>query len=157
MKKYLIPGCQVSTPGRYEYHFLDDLNCGMSCGQQEYIIFNVKTANDAHIALRDSKNNDKSIEIVIGGWGNSQSVIRSEAQGRNLAEYKQNGLLHGNQFRSFWVSWAGGNIKVGTGSKVGQNTFMEQQISQTINHVGVSGWNVPAEWRFPECSGNYCT
>ena len=107
--------CEDSTPSRYEYFFLDDL-CGMDCSEQNAIVFSAKANNDVHIALRDSKTNDKSIEIVIAGWGNTQSVIRSEAQGPNLVEHKQNGLLDRNQFRSFWVSWAGGRIKVGTGS-----------------------------------------
>ena len=150
--------CEDTTPGHYEYFFVDDL-CGMDCSQQNAIVFSAKTKWDVLIALRDRKDNDQTIEIGIGGWANTKSVIRRVAGGPILVEYNQNGLLDENEFRSFWVSWAGGNIKhvkVGTGSTVGQNAFMEQQIEQEINFIGYSGWGpYNLEWKFESCGSKY--
>ena len=89
--------------------------------------------------------------------GNTKSAIRIATARGNLVEYLQNGLLDENEFRSFWVSWVGGNIKVGTGSAVGQNTFMEHQSSQEINFIGYSGsggrYNL--EWKFESCGSKW--
>ena len=44
--------------------------------------------NDAHILLQNN-NNDfeyKVVEIVIGGWGNTLSVIRNKQQGEALCK-----------------------------------------------------------------------
>ena len=147
--------CEDTTPGHYEYFFVDDL-CGMDCSQPKGIVFSAKTKWDVLIALRDRKDNDQTIEIGIGGWSNTKSAIRIASGGGNLVEYPQAGLLDENEFRSFWVSWAGGNIKVGTGSTVGQNTFMEHQTEQEINFIGYSGWGpYNLEWKFDSCVSKY--
>ena len=138
--------CDASVPAEYKYIFLDEIACDGSCSQPTSFVFSVKSSNDVHIALRDTKSNDQSIEIVIGGWSNSMSVLRNKIQGTNLVEYKAV-LLDANQFKPFWVSWEDSQIKVGTGNDVGQNTFMEANIAQAINHVGISGWpGAPGEW-----------
>jgi hypothetical protein len=46
------------------------------------ITFQLKGGHDAHILLQHDHNNlvDNVIEIVLGGWENSKSVIRSKQQ-----------------------------------------------------------------------------
>ena len=43
----------------------------------EYLYFEVQASNDVHIGLSPIAGDaDPMYEIVIGGWGNAQSVIR---------------------------------------------------------------------------------
>jgi len=48
--------------------------------------------NDAHLLLQSNKNDysNNIFEIVLGGWGNSQSVIRNRQQGSHLSTYSVN-------------------------------------------------------------------
>ena len=48
----------------------------------ERLSFNVKACNDAHIMLQTVPGStvDKHYEVVIGGWSNTRSVIRSSQQ-----------------------------------------------------------------------------
>jgi Farnesoic acid 0-methyl transferase len=48
----------------------------------ERVIFNVKACNDARIMLQTIPGStvDKHYEVVIGGWSNTRSVIRSSQQ-----------------------------------------------------------------------------
>jgi hypothetical protein len=50
-----------------------------------YLEFEVMACNDAHIALTQSPGNTSynTFEVVIGGWGNTKSVIR-DAKGVSL-------------------------------------------------------------------------
>ena len=73
-------------------------------------IFTVKAASDAHIALNDGST--PFFEIVLAGWSNSRSTIRTSKQGTNLVEHYEP-LLDSNAFRQFWVSWINGALKVG--------------------------------------------
>jgi hypothetical protein len=52
-------------------------------------------------------------EIVIGGWSNSQSVIRDRPKGPNLVTAYTAGILSATQYRYFWVAWGDGKIRVG--------------------------------------------
>ncbi|KAL4219909.1 hypothetical protein ACF0H5_020321 [Mactra antiquata] len=82
------------------------------------ITFQTKGRNDAHVLLQRDRNNYYSnvIEVVIGGWGNSQSVIRNSQQGTNRATYR-----------------------VGRGSSVGSQTFMSWNgLNHAINGIRVS-------------------
>ena len=44
----------------------------------------MKAQYDAHIAFDSDENDSDLYEIVIGGWGNSLSMVRRGKQGRNL-------------------------------------------------------------------------
>ena len=63
-------------------------------------------------------------EIVISGWGGTQSVIREEAQGDAKALTDTTGYLDENDYRQFWASAANGLVRVGAGNDVGTHTFL---------------------------------
>ncbi|KAK3581827.1 hypothetical protein CHS0354_007229 [Potamilus streckersoni] len=75
-----------NTGDDYVYHYLRDL--GIDITGHSSITFSVQACNDAHVALSQTKGNDNvdTYEIVIGGWADSQSVIRDCKQCDNKDE-----------------------------------------------------------------------
>lgn len=47
--------------------------------------------------------NHPVIEIFIGGWQNSKSVIRYNQSKPEVAEAHTPGILNGNELRGFWI------------------------------------------------------
>ena len=138
---------EVSTPNDYTYQYLDDIGLHLaSSGQMQ---FWVKTTNDAHISLTNERDADDTIEIVIGGWGNTKSVIRSFHQQSPAETEVEEAGLDGNDFKPYWITWSNGDISVGTGSVIGQDQFMTATIQQDIKYVGIStGWGASGVWVF---------
>ena len=143
-------GCQtVSTnhaKGDFSYTTIQDTLPSTA------ITFSVKAANDAHIGFMAGPKEQKDMyEIVIGGWANTQSVIREQHQGKNMVTVKRNNLLSAQEARSFWVTFQAGLIVVGTGTQVSApNTeFMRWQdpVPMVVDHIGVgTGFNSGGFW-----------
>ena len=153
--------------------FLDDYGF---CVPKGHLIFAVKAPDNAHITLSNDKLSTKTIEIVIGGYGNINSAIREYFQQSPPVTYYENrwneGFLQYNQFKEFWITWdrisymlqggdEGGeswvrdtathNISVGTGTVLGVNRFLTATIEQDIYYVGVStGSWATGEWIFAD-------
>ncbi len=66
--------------------------------------FNAWGENDVHVSFQCSKkeSNTQAIEVVLGGWSNTKSVIRLGTQGEEQARY-MGPVLDPNHFRSYWV------------------------------------------------------
>ncbi len=62
--------------------------------------------------------------IIIGGWGNSMSIISNVDTNQNVAEYL-GAVCNCNIVKKFWLSWASGLIRVGFGHVVGESSMME--------------------------------
>ena len=93
--------CQtISTSDQYEYIFLDE-----QLGDDKAVTFSVQAHNDAHIGFFTAQSgtgdagdftgasHGPHYEIVLSGWGNTQSVIREAAQGDNHATTDTTGYL----------------------------------------------------------------
>lgn len=51
------------------------------------VVFRVKAAHDAHIALTTTESeSDPMIEVFIGGWSNAKSVIRKNRTKPDVTE-----------------------------------------------------------------------
>ena len=116
------------------------------------ITFSVRASNDAHIGFMCNLCND-FYEIVIGGWTNTQSVIRRKPLGSlngdetNLAS--TSGIVDGNEYRPFWAQVLNGLVRFGTGHIIGQNVVMKWQDPSPIipNYVGfMTGWGSSGDW-----------
>ncbi|XP_077993987.1 macrophage mannose receptor 1-like [Glandiceps talaboti] len=121
--------------------------------QNNRVTFQVKATSDVHIALAEF---DYYVmdqyEIVIGGWGNTQSVIRQCTPCDHEVEVETNQILSATEFRGFWINFANGLIQVG---KDGEAPFMEWMDPEPmpINYVGYStGYGHAGEFRF--CTGH---
>ena len=130
------------------YMFLDEEGFCPVDGSKT-LQFCVRAKSDIHLALRDNKSNKDTIEIVLGGWGDTNSAIRSEQDGTPVAE-APGARLDANSYKPFWVTWSDeGDIEVGEGSISGLNKFMSASVPQNVHYVGIhTGFGADGDWSF---------
>jgi hypothetical protein len=143
-------GCQSATTSWIGGDFAYAMLPGTLPSQA--ITFSVKAANDAHVGLVAGPAEAPSMyEIVLGGWANTQSVIRNSHQGANRVVKATPGILAANEWRSFWVAFNGGEVVVGTGVAVGaagtELMRWKDPNPMVVDHVGVgTGFNAGGTW-----------
>lgn len=143
----------IPTGNDYIYH-----DSGLVVTGVNSISFDVSAKNDAHVALSISNidgstsGQDKDVyEIVIGGWGDSQSVIRKSKQGSNLCTASTPDIVENGEYRPFWISWENGLFSFGKGHTVGSNKVCDWQDNnpRAVNYVSVAtGWGSEGDWSF---------
>lgn len=107
------------------------------------LVFRVKAPNDAHIALSAVEAEaDPLIEVFIGGWANSKSVIRRNRTKPEVAEADTPGALSNGEFRGFWIRWdRDGNVTVGREGEAEAFLSYANPSPFPIKFVGVcTGW-----------------
>eukprot|EP00497_Spongosphaera_streptacantha_P005460 TRINITY_DN645_c0_g1_i4.p1 TRINITY_DN645_c0_g1~~TRINITY_DN645_c0_g1_i4.p1 ORF type:complete len:449 (+),score=100.32 TRINITY_DN645_c0_g1_i4:40-1386(+) len=125
------------------------------------ISFQVRAKNDAHIGLFPSIPMDPTspfYEIVLSGWGNTQSVIRRGSQGRNQVTKSTKGLLSQTEMRTFVVrQTAGGSVEVYKDEVSEDNLLMSWQDPEPLQIASVgcmTGWGADGYWKWPEWGVN---
>ena len=138
---------KLSTPNHYEYKHWFDVDLTRKC-----IRLQVKASNDAHVALGcDKSHHGQHWEIVLCGWGNTQSVIRKRNQGPHQAVHRKK-LLDRNGFTAFWIRWdEQGELCVGRGDdeEADETVMMACPFDKAIpiRLMSVStGWGSTGEW-----------
>lgn len=84
------------------------------------VCFSTNAITDVHVAISPKPGTvDPMYEIVIGGWGNSECVIRRTAQGEKLCRARTIGVIKQGRVNQFWVSINVDTqvIHVGTGNQ----------------------------------------
>ena len=155
--------CEIKhTSSAYEYDYLRS-----RLDTDKAITFSIRANNDAHIGFfvnaqagDSASHQGPQYEIVLSGWGGTQSVIREAAQGENHGVVDTTGYLNPNDFRQFWASAANGLIRLGAGNIVGFNVITQWQDPNEILDVHraavATGWGNEGDWVvcIPEqCSG----
>lgn len=117
------------------------------------INFKVKSCNDVHFALISGQTEyDPLYEIVIGGWGNSKSVIRTSKQGSPVAQ-SSGSYLNCNEFVEFWISWNNITITLGAGVMTFNNTgfltwSLQSGLLSILNSGFYTAFGSTGEWIF---------
>ncbi|KAG5674974.1 hypothetical protein PVAND_004917 [Polypedilum vanderplanki] len=131
-----------------ELHTEDNLQYNWFPAGPNGVVFRVKANNDAHLAL--SAINGEIIpmlEVFIGGWSNSKSVIRKNRTKPDVVEQETPNILNGSEFRGFWIRWDGNVINVGKEGEAAAFMTYENPDYFPINFVGVcTGWGASGEW-----------
>ncbi|XP_056009539.1 uncharacterized protein LOC130051548 [Ostrea edulis] len=140
---------EVSTGNNQRYVKLSRF-C-ITAKERSFYTFKVKATNDAHIALMSADDDTKPLyEIVLGGWGNSKSCLRTRKQSSCKSTH-QGGVVSGTTYKSFWVSWINSRITVGLEDIVDQNAVMEyyHATPYSVNFFAVmTGWGSTGHWIF---------
>jgi len=130
----------LDTPDKLEYHFYP-IRSGI-------VNFKVRSPKDAHLALTTGPaENDPMVEVFIGGWENSKSIIRKNRTKPDRAETPTPGILSAGEYRGFWIRWTDGVITVGREGEVAAFLIWEDPQPFPINFVGVcTGWGASGSW-----------
>lgn len=102
------PEIRVLTPNDYQYRYLTKF--GIPSQGSTHLAFQVQACNDAHMLPKPSKR--RPIEIILGGWSNSNSCLRTQVQGPCRDQYDGK-VLDCKEFKEFVISWKDGRIMVG--------------------------------------------
>lgn len=88
------------------------------------------------------------LQIFIGGWGNTKSVIRRNRSKPEKVESNTPEILNGGEFRGFWVRWDQGIISAGRdGESLPFVSWVDDQPFP-IAFVGVcTGWGASGTWK----------
>jgi len=104
--------------------------------------FAARANNDIHVAFMCQKapRTADAWEVVIGGWGNSRSVIRSGTQGRELVTVGGR-PCSANAFKTYSIWYSVGTMVVKDGNKVLMTATNVPAPACGKMFVGLGGWN----------------
>jgi hypothetical protein len=131
---------ELNTPDSLQYQFYPFRN--------GIFQFRVRAPNDAHIILSGGPNETHPvIEVFIGGWQNSKSVIRYNQNKPEVAEAHTPGILSANELRGFWVRYTDGVVTVGYEGEAASFLSWRDPMPFFVNYVGVcTGWGAQGSW-----------
>jgi len=117
---------------------------------KKIVLFEALGKSDIVVAFARTPEDDSALyEIVIGGWGNTQSVIRKGRQtphgGYVRVNRKQNpNAMISSYWDTYWVTVENGHIKVGKSAVHKSNAFLEWTDPNPIQNpqwIGFSSWD----------------
>lgn len=111
----------------------------MPLGPSKSVHFTVSASNDAHIGFFAepggswSGEGHEHYEIVLSGWGNTQSVIREASQGQNHEVTETTGFLSLEETRAFWASAFRGSLALAfrLGSLLLADVALRSQVARS--------------------------
>lgn len=135
---------ELNTPDELKYNFFPVGN--------GVVHFMVRAANDAHVCLTAGpEETEPIVEVFLGGWGNTKSVIRRNRTKPEKAEADTPEILTPGEFRGFWIKWMDGVITVGHEGGVAAFLSWSDPEPFHITHVGVcTGWGAAGSWKIEE-------
>lgn len=133
---------EFSTEDKLEYQF-HPVSGGI-------VRFKVRAEHDAHLALTTGPaESDPMIEVFLGGWKNTKSVVRKNRTKPDVVEVDTPGILNAGEFRGFWIRWThDGIITVGREDEVAAFMSWEDPDHVNFQFVGVcTGWGATGCWK----------
>lgn len=122
------------------------LDLGIQLSRRKSIRFQVKATRGVYIVLSSGHNKDSpGYWVILGGWNMTTSCL-GDGGSQCYSNYIGT-VLSGEQYRSFWVTWNEGHVRVGTGETVGNGTIMDDVFPNvyTVRHALIAT-SVRGEW-----------
>ena len=119
----------------------------------------VKACRDASIALSTVFNASTAVayRVAIGAGNNSRLAIYTTARESAVAAHTPAAPpLDCSTFRTFWLSWRGGAIRVGAGANVGRGVLVgwTDPVPRSVGALAFStAGDVNTQWMLSELDG----
>ena len=75
----------------------------------------------------------KTLELVIGVNGNTQTILRDAVNGQVVQTVETPNILNQAIPLYFWLSWKGGLVEFGSGSIVRESRILHWQFQNDMN------------------------
>lgn len=115
------------------------LDLGTQLSRRKSIRFQVKATRDVYIGLRSGNNTDSpGYWVILGEWGSTTSCLTDGFANASPCYSTYSGpVLSGEQYRSFWLTWNEGHVRVGTGETPDNGTIMDHVFTNvyTVRHA----------------------
>ncbi|KAL4716580.1 hypothetical protein ACJJTC_010244 [Scirpophaga incertulas] len=139
-------GAEFDTPDKLEYKFGP-----VAAGSLQ---FEYRGPHNAHLCFTSAPAEvNPMYEVILGGWENTQSVIRHCRTKPDKVTLPTPGLMNPNEFRKFLIEWRCGRLLVRDG--VTGAVLMEwvDPAPFPITHFGVrTGYGARGHWRITHFS-----
>ncbi|XP_022117422.1 uncharacterized protein LOC110994849 isoform X1 [Pieris rapae] len=134
-------GAEFDTPDKLEYKFGP-----VAAGSIE---FDFLGPHNCHVCLTTAPAEVEPIyEIILGGWENSQSVIRYCKQKPEKVTVPTPGLMNANDFKKFIIEWRCGRLTVRDGRSGEVIMNWVDPAPFPVTHFGVrTGWGARGNWK----------
>lgn len=123
------------------------LDLGIQLSRRKSIRFQVKATRDVFIVLSSGNNTDSPRYVVLLGRldGTTSCLV---VGGSQCYSTYIGPVLSGEQYRSFWVTWNEGHVRVGTGETPGNGTIMDHVFTNvyTVRHALIRTPGCRGEW-----------
>ena len=142
-----------TTPGDYKYE-----HAWYSSSTHTSVVFKVEACAEAHVALSKyvGITSISAYEVVIGGYNNKLSAVRSSVSGADEKTAITDDILSCSEPRWFWISWTGGELHFGKGTIVEEDVVISWKEANIgwVEGVGITtARNNKGIWDFAAIPG----
>ncbi|RVE54471.1 hypothetical protein evm_000956 [Chilo suppressalis] len=139
-------GAEFNTPDKLEYKFGP-----VAAGSLQ---FDYRGPHNAHICLTPAPAEiNPMYEIILGGWENTQSVIRHCREKPDKVTIPTPGIMNPNEFRKFLIEWKCGRLLVRDGNSGAVLMEWVDPAPFPVTHFGVrTGYGARGHWRISHFS-----
>jgi len=131
----------------YWYRYLEEFGLCVD-PTADSIQFWLMAANDAHITLADSNDQDDEITFNPGVGSNSELSVFNYG-GKQVS--MGGTFLAVGVWKPFWISWTETDMAIGKGTVVGEDQIAAtaKSADQEVNFIGIcSDWWARSQWAF---------
>ncbi|XP_046959401.1 uncharacterized protein LOC124529628 isoform X1 [Vanessa cardui] len=134
-------GAEFNTPDKLEYKFGP-----VAAGSLE---LEYRGPHNCHVCFTPAPAEiDPMYEVILGGWENTQSVIRHCRQKPDKVTLPTPGIMNANEFRKFIFEWRCGRLAVRDGNTGAVLMEWLDPSPFPITHFGVrTGYGARGNWR----------
>ncbi|XP_013188721.2 uncharacterized protein LOC106133515 isoform X1 [Amyelois transitella] len=134
-------GAEFDTPDKLDYKFGP-----VATGLLE---FEYRGPHNCHVFLGSAPGEvNPMYEVILGGWENTQSVIRNCRQKPDKVTLPTPGIMNPNEFKKFLIEWKCGRLLVRQGSDGAVLMEWVDPNPFPITHFGVrTGYGARGNWR----------
>ncbi|XP_052104809.1 low-density lipoprotein receptor-related protein 2-like isoform X1 [Mytilus californianus] len=146
----------ITTDKTDGYKVLSDYGITIDDSENIKIKLKIKASHDAEIALMSTDNtNDPLYKIVLGGSGNTVSMIQAGKNGKIKALF-HGAVLNQDEFSEFLITWKNNKIKVKNGDKIKILQWKDKKNPLNVVNVGIATKDSQSGvWLFP-CNQGQC-